>query len=346
MQLARKTTFLAALAASFALAGPAYADDAPQAGDTATQTQGTISPEAALDTLQGTASEFVAPSPTTQVNGLQLSPSLQPEAGQYEITGSLGSASIAGDVSNGFALQTDSGPLQIKPVGVDATASDAKVVNGDSVMFANTDSGADTVVRPTSVGIETFTQIRDADAPENYSWTVNLPGDQHLELLADGGAAVVDSAGTRVATVLAPWAKDATGKAVPASFSVDGDTLTMTIRHRGGDYAYPIVADPYWRVHIHRSWNYDQAHRAGQGLRDGGTVAGAFAAAGAALGGPVGAAIIGIIGAAGENIIGSRILDANAESHHRGVNFDAGLRCARVRIIPDPCWPEIWIRPR
>jgi hypothetical protein len=38
------------------------------------------------------------------------------------------------------------------------------------------------------------------------------------------------------------WAVDADGHAVPAAWSVNGDTVTMTVQHQAGNYAYPVMA--------------------------------------------------------------------------------------------------------
>jgi hypothetical protein len=70
-------------------------------------------------------------------------------------------------------------------------AADAVVVNGDSALYANTAQDADTVVRPVLDGIETFTSIRSADAPESVSWTL-AAGDATLEERADGSVELVD----------------------------------------------------------------------------------------------------------------------------------------------------------
>jgi len=51
--------------------------------------------------------------------------------------------------------------------------------------------------------------------------------------------------GQIIAAIQKPWAVDADGKRVPVSLSVEGDVVTMTVDHRGGDYKLPIIADPY-----------------------------------------------------------------------------------------------------
>lgn len=58
-----------------------------------------------------------------------------------------------------------------------------------------------------------------------------------------------------VAEIQAPTATDADGKQVPASLSVDGDSVTLTVEHQDEDFAYPIAADPYVTlVHRYDEW--------------------------------------------------------------------------------------------
>lgn len=44
----------------------------------------------------------------------------------------------------------------------------------------------------------------------------------------------------------APWAVDANGVSVPTYFEINGTTVTQVVKHKAGNYAYPIVADPDW----------------------------------------------------------------------------------------------------
>ena len=57
-----------------------------------------------------------------------------------------------------------------------------------------------------------------------------------------GAAVIVGADGVPVASVQAPWAYDANGRAIPTQFEVNGATLTQVVEHSGA--AYPVVADP------------------------------------------------------------------------------------------------------
>lgn len=112
-------------------------------------------------------------------------------------------------------------------------------------------------MRPTATGLETFTQIRDASSPEDFSWKIEGPDDQELKLRDDGAVGVVSpSAGAGdddptdgvVATISAPTAVDANGTPVRASLNVDGDSVTMHVEHKEANVEYPVVADPFFTV--------------------------------------------------------------------------------------------------
>src|SRR5579884_3594791 len=58
-----------------------------------------------------------------------------------------------------------------------------------------------------------------------------------------GGVDIVNPPGQITSSIAAPCAKDATGKPVPTSFTVHGNTLTQHL-NPGPDTVYPILADP------------------------------------------------------------------------------------------------------
>lgn len=47
-----------------------------------------------------------------------------------------------------------------------------------------------------------------------------------------------------VGLILPPWSQDALGAPIPTSLSAEGETITLTVAHRGATVAYPVVADP------------------------------------------------------------------------------------------------------
>jgi len=67
------------------------------------------------------------------------------------------------------------------------------VVHGEAVAYANTATEADTIARPTAEGVETFTSLRSEEAPESFSWKLDLNGDEELRETSDGGVEIIDA---------------------------------------------------------------------------------------------------------------------------------------------------------
>jgi hypothetical protein len=96
--------------------------------------------------------------------------------------------------------------------------------------------------------------IDSADAPERFEFQIG--GDvTELRLNADGSVGALDQRGAEIATAARPWAVDDAGVRVPTHFETDGTTLTQVIQHRGRDFAYGIVADPWWNPF---TWDWDK----------------------------------------------------------------------------------------
>jgi hypothetical protein len=206
-----------------------------------------ITPGEAAATIADIVPSAMQPAPRERVAGVVSEANLKLTTTEFLVTGVPGRSAIARDTDMGFAIATTAGRLDVVPSDVSIDASrPVRVAGGDAVIVANTATDADTLTRPDGGGIETFTQIRSADAPEDFSWTAALPGQEQIRARADGGAEIVDAKGAVIATVSAPWAKDADGRSVPTTLSVSGDTLTMHVAHLDGGFAYPIVADPWW----------------------------------------------------------------------------------------------------
>jgi hypothetical protein len=167
-------------------------------------------------------------------------------------------ASIGESLTDGLSIVTSSGDkLTVKPLGVDSDASSATpVARGAAVAFAGTDPAVTTLVRPTDGGISTYQVIAGTDAPEEFKFRVDLPGDQKLTRTDDGGLAVINDAGETVATAAPAWAKDATGNQLAnVTFSINGSVVTLHVPHRSQAVSYPVTADPQWcGAYVGRAW--------------------------------------------------------------------------------------------
>jgi RHS repeat-associated protein len=136
-------------------------------------------------------------------------------------------------------------------IGVSLTAVDPQgaplggsegVLDGASVVYANTQSDTDTLLEPTVFGVEADTVLRSIESPEALFFRVGLPQGATLEQA--GSAVNVVFAGEPIATVLPPSARDAAGTPVPVAMGVSGDVVSVTVNHRSASYEYPVVVDP------------------------------------------------------------------------------------------------------
>jgi streptogramin lyase len=126
----------------------------------------------------------------------------------------------------------------------DALSGSEGLVDGASVLYANTQTDADTVVKPTTFGFDADTVLRSVDSPTQLSFRVNLPPGARLVQGPDAqGPVEIVKEGTTLAVALAPSAQDAAGTNVPVSMSLAGDTLTLAVS-AASDYQFPIEVDP------------------------------------------------------------------------------------------------------
>ncbi|MFI1950994.1 DUF4258 domain-containing protein [Streptomyces xinghaiensis] len=129
------------------------------------------------------------------------------------------------------------------PGATDAPA--AAGANG-TVVYADADDDFDLAVQPNRDGVRTLITLRDADAPTEYRFPLDLPADAVTEQLEDGSI-LVSQGEEYLGTFDAPWAKDANGEAVPTDYRIEGGALVQTVR-TGPNTAYPVVADPAWFI--------------------------------------------------------------------------------------------------
>jgi streptogramin lyase len=145
-------------------------------------------------------------------------------------------------------------PVQLAATGVSVTpvsASGASLrgsrgeSSGAAVVFANSQLDADTVVKPTSTGIDFSAVLRSPASPTEFGYRVGIPRRAHLRPTSTGIVQVIEG-GHVVTAQRAPMAFDATGRPVPLRVSVNGTTVVVSVATGTGDYQYPIAVDPEW----------------------------------------------------------------------------------------------------
>ena len=89
--------------------------------------------------------------------------------------------------------------------------------------------------------------LENAQAPKSYTVKLDLAKDIKVVNLSDGGAVFVGSENLVVGSILAPWALDAGGKAVPITQTVTTTSVTITV-DTSSVTAWPVIADPAYHT--------------------------------------------------------------------------------------------------
>jgi RHS repeat-associated protein len=184
---------------------------------------------------------FAVPSASGTYRPIDLG--LSAVEGGYQPVASPTGVQIPMRLSDGVSLP-DVG-VSLTPVdGQGAPLSGSEgVVDGSVVAYANTQTDADTVVKPWALGFEADTILRSASSPRVLSFRVGMP--EGASLVSDKSRLVwVVENGTPVAGIMPPEAVDAAGMHVPVSVSVAGDVVTLSVGVRVGEDMFPIEVDP------------------------------------------------------------------------------------------------------
>lgn len=116
----------------------------------------------------------------------------------------------------------------------------------DGVIGYNHGDGSVTVAVPKEDGsVQVAIVISEAVAPTDYEFSLGSSTNRELREYQDGSIGVYTNDGSFVGGIAAPWAIDANGIEVPTHFEVQGAKVVQVVDHRGANYAYPIVADPW-----------------------------------------------------------------------------------------------------
>ncbi len=123
----------------------------------------------------------------------------------------------------------------------DDTVVEGRVQGGITVF----DQGASaTYVQPLASGVRLLTAYADASTGGDRAFELDLPDGATATALPTGDTVVADAEGRYIGSVLQPWAKDATGRDLPTSYSWEGDVLTQHVDL--SDAVFPVLADPTW----------------------------------------------------------------------------------------------------
>ena len=133
-------------------------------------------------------------------------------------------------------------------------ATTASVV-GRKLFYPNVDVDTDLLIAPVPTGIETFHLLRSRRSPERIEFQVELPRGRRLELTraARGPSRAgpprreirILADGREVGTIQPPAATAADGRQVHVTYRTRGNRVVMSIPHRPGATAYPVLVDPF-----------------------------------------------------------------------------------------------------
>ncbi|MBK6041193.1 hypothetical protein [Streptomyces sp. MBT55] len=116
-----------------------------------------------------------------------------------------------------------------------------------TVAYADVKDSTDLAVQPAADGgVRTLVTLKDASAPSEYRFPLELGKDSALAEDGSGGYLITRGAGDHklvVGTIDAPWATDAAGRPVPTDYRLEGATLVQTVTP-SSETAFPVVADP------------------------------------------------------------------------------------------------------
>jgi RHS repeat-associated protein len=143
--------------------------------------------------------------------------------------------------------------VRLEDMGVSLTPVDGSgsplvgsegVLDGSGVFYGRTQTDADTVVKPTSLGVDEDTVLRSVASPQQLFFRLGLPTGAGAVMDGESGVVRVVDAGRVLAMVLPPSAVDAEGTSVPVSVSLRDGLLVLSVDHRSGSFRYPILVDP------------------------------------------------------------------------------------------------------
>jgi sugar lactone lactonase YvrE len=179
--------------------------------------------------------------------------SLEHSEGELKPANPLVEAGIPLELGEGISLGDESITLEFSGAAEDRAPS---TVEGDSAFYPNVQPDTDLIVSPTAEGVETFEQLRTADAPRTQSVQLNLPQGADLSEGKAGGAEATLN-GRTLLTVPPPTALDAAGNVVPTTLSTSGDAVEITVSPVETT-AYPVLVDPLWRYESY-NWTWENS---------------------------------------------------------------------------------------
>lgn len=163
--------------------------------------------------------------------------------------------SIPTDASNPLSIESKDAGLIAIELPFSGDAARAEVISRGVVAFDNRNGSITAPIVKNDGSVQIITVLESAAAPTLYPYQLVLP--RGAEIVKSGDSLLIVNRGKLVGGLAPAWAKDATGRKVPTRYVVSGTTITQIIDHVGGQFKYPIVADPWIGVSLFSSVSVD-----------------------------------------------------------------------------------------
>ncbi|HVD40057.1 MAG TPA: hypothetical protein VNC16_03510 [Solirubrobacterales bacterium] len=223
--------------------------------------EGHISASEAADTLEAVeaTSDDVILYPSSAVDSVLPfePPGLDKVEGVFQSTGAPLVTTTPTAPGAATTLETAEGPMVIEPLSVSSGASEGVLQNDAAAVSSNTSSaGVDTVTHPLFDGTMMFQAIRDASAPQSFSWRFNLNPEMEIEEVNDQTLQVWWKGEPRhpAVNISVTPAHDAIGSTVPTTLELSAaNVVTLIVHHQdtsangGAPFVYPVVAGTGWK---------------------------------------------------------------------------------------------------
>jgi hypothetical protein len=155
-----------------------------------TTTVDPISTAAAIATVESEHPDVVASSDTVVVDGREFTPTLEEQGQTLRGVDTVEPSQIPESPDGAMVVGVGDQAVCLVPTSRGQHAGEATVVNGDSVLYANTAQDVDSVVRPTVQGTEEFSILRSSEAPESFSWSIASAQDHSVSITQSGAVSV------------------------------------------------------------------------------------------------------------------------------------------------------------
>jgi streptogramin lyase len=151
---------------------------------------------------------------------------------------------IPRQLGQGVTAEAGVGLVPTDAAGTPLSGAEGTLQDDTSVLYPNSQTDTDTVVKPTGTGFEISAVLRSESSPRTLYYEVKIPAGARLVQKRDGSVAVVWQHHRTLGQLTAPSAQDASGAAVPVTMTVDGDSLVVHVEVAASQVQWPIAVDP------------------------------------------------------------------------------------------------------